>query len=261
MRRDFELTFLGTGTSIGVPMIGCECEVCSSQDPRDRRDRSSIFLRTPEAAWIVDTGPDLRHQCLREKIHHLDAVLITHAHTDHIMGFDDLRPFTFGEDASLPVHGTPPTLAAVQQAFAFAFDGTNRYPAYFKPDPRPISGPFLIGETEITPLPVVHAKVDTIGYLFSRAGRKRLAYIPDVKVIPDTTMALLQGVETLVVDCLRHRPIHTHFVVEEALAAAAASGAGRTYFTHLCHELGHATFEATLPPEIRVAYDGLRLAV
>lgn len=261
MNPDLELTFLGTGTSVGVPMIGCDCEVCHSADPRDHRDRSSIFLRTPEAAWVVDTGPDFRHQCLREKIRHLDAVLITHAHTDHIMGFDDLRRFTFGEEVTMPVHATAATLAALQQAFAFAFDGTNRYLGYFKPDPRPISGPFWIGETEVFPLPVLHGKVDTVGFLFSRAGRKRLAYIPDVKIIPESTMALLQGVETLVVDCLRHRPIHTHFIVEESLAAAAAVGATRTYFTHLCHELGHAAFEATLPPGIQVAYDGLRVNI
>lgn len=261
MPPDFELTFLGTGTSVGVPMIACDCEVCRSTDPRDRRDRCSIYLSTPEASWVVDTGADFRHQCLRENIRHLDAALFTHEHTDHIMGFDDLRRFTFGEDALMPIHATAPTLAALQKAFGFAFDGTNRYPGYFKPDPRPIDGPFWIGETQVTPLPVLHGKVDTIGFLFTRAGRKRLAYISDVKIIPDETMALMQGVETLVVDCLRHRPIHTHFIVEESLAAAAASRAGRTYFTHLCHELGHAEFEATLPPEIWVAYDGLRLAI
>jgi phosphoribosyl 1,2-cyclic phosphate phosphodiesterase len=259
MDDDFQVTFLGTGTSVGIPMIGCDCEVCQSTDPRDKRDRSSIHIRTPEAQWIVDTGPDLRHQCLREKITHLDAVLISHAHTDHIMGFDDLRRFTFGEEAFLPIHATAPTLAALKQAFAFAFDGSSRFIGYFKPDPKEIDGPFWIGETEITPLPVEHARVDTLGFLFSRGGRKRLAYMSDVKVIPPVTMDLIRGVEILVVDCLRHRPIHTHFTVEEALSAVADAKPGKAYFTHLCHELGHAEFEATLPPNIRVAYDGLKL--
>jgi phosphoribosyl 1,2-cyclic phosphate phosphodiesterase len=261
MTPDFQLTFLGTGTSVGVPMIGCDCAVCTSPDPRDTRDRSAVYLQTPEANWVVDTGPDFRRQCLRERIRKLDAVLISHAHTDHIMGFDDLRSFTFGEDAAMPVYATPPTLEALQTAFAFAFDGTNRYLGYFKPMPRPITGPFWVGETEVTPLPVEHAKVDTIGFLFSRGGRKRLAYISDVKIIPPATMALLEGVETLVIDCLRYRPIYTHFIVEESLAAVAAVAPQRAYFTHLSHDLGHAAFEATLPPHIRVAYDGLRLAV
>lgn len=242
-------------------MIGCDCDVCHSSDPRDRRDRSSVFLRTPEASWVIDTGPDFRHQCLREKIQHLDAVLLTHAHTDHIMGFDDLRRFTFGEDAFMPVYGTQATLEAVQAAFSFAFDGTNRYLGYFKPQPIIVSGPFWLGETEVTPLPVIHAKVETVGYLFSREGRKRFAYISDVKVIPEATYELLHGVETLVVDCLRHRPIPTHFTVDEAMAAVELIQPNRTYFTHLCHELGHAEFEATLPPAIRVAFDGLKLSV
>lgn len=261
MTSDISLTFLGTGTSVGVPMIGCECAVCSSTDPRDRRDRASVYLQTPEAAWIIDTGPDLRHQCLREKIKHLDAVLITHAHSDHIMGFDDLRRFTFGEHEVMPVYGTPATLDSLRAVFAYAFDGTNRYVGYFKPNPIPIHSPFWLGETEVTPLPVIHGKLETIGYLFSRHGRKRLAYICDVKVIPESTMQLLHGVETLVLDCLRHAPMPTHFTVAESLAAVEAIQPQRTYFTHLCHDLGHAEFEATLPLNIRVAYDGLKLEV
>lgn len=256
---DFEFTFLGTGTSVGIPMIGCNCAVCHSTDPRDKRDRSSLHIRTPEAQWIIDSGPDLRHQCLRENITELDAVIISHAHTDHIMGFDDLRRFTYGDDAFLPVHATEPTLNALRQAFAFAFDGSSRFAAYFKPEPRPIDGPFWIGETEVTPLRVEHARVDMLGFLFTRHGRKRLAYISDVKFIPPETMDLIRGVEIFAVDCLRHQPIHTHFTVAEALQAVEDAQPRQAYFTHLCHELGHAEFEATLPPHIRVAYDGLKI--
>jgi phosphoribosyl 1,2-cyclic phosphate phosphodiesterase len=256
---DIEVVFLGTGTSVGIPMIGCDCAVCRSPDPRDKRDRCSVFMRTPEMSWIIDTGPDLRHQCLRENIRHIDAVLITHAHTDHIMGFDDLRRFTVAEDASLAVHATPPTMEALQRAFQFAFEGNQRYMGYFKPEPRLVGGPFALGSTTVTPLPVVHSKVDTIGYLFTRSGRKRLAYISDVKEIPDGTMELLRGVDVFVVDCLRRRQMPTHFTVEESLRAIDAVAPRLAYCTHMGHELSHAELCAEFPPHIRPAHDGLRI--
>lgn len=259
MNPELELLFLGTGTSVGIPMIGCHCAVCTSEDPRDKRDRCSVFMRSPELAWVIDTGPEFRHQCLRAGISHLDAVLYTHEHTDHVMGFDDLRRFTYGEQASLPVHGNASVLSALRRAFAFAFDGTNRPAGYFKPAPREVKGPFHLGKTEVTPLPVVHGGAETNGYLFSRGGNKLVGYIPDVKQIPQETLRRLQGVDTFIVDCLRERPLPTHFSVEEALAAVEAVAPRRAFFTHLCHELGHASFEITLPSHIRVAYDGLRL--
>jgi phosphoribosyl 1,2-cyclic phosphate phosphodiesterase len=218
-------------------------------------------VQTPEQSIVVDTGPDFRHQCLRAGLRHLDAVFFTHAHTDHIMGFDDLRRFTFGEDATLPIYATEATLAALERSFAFAFDREIRYPGYFKPDPKPLHSPVMLEGTEITPLPVLHARVSTVGYLFSRGGRKLLAYISDVKQIPHETMELIRGVDTFVVDCLRHRELPTHFNVEEAMAAIRSAAPRRSYLTHLCHELGHAEFEATLPPEIRIAYDGLRITI
>ena len=257
----FELTFLGTGTSLGVPMIGCACPVCRSTDPRDQRDRSSVFIRTPELCWVVDTGPDFRHQCLRNHIGHVDAVLITHGHSDHIMGFDDLRPFTFGMDASIPVYAGPETMQSLRHIFAFAFDRENRFPGYLKPAPHEITSPFLLGRTTITPLPVQHGRVITTGFRFDRPGMKSLAYVPDCKAIPDTTMAQLMDIDILIIDALRHREHPTHLHVEASIAIAGQCRAGRTWFTHLSHDLRHAALEESLPPHIRVAYDGLKLAL
>jgi phosphoribosyl 1,2-cyclic phosphate phosphodiesterase len=257
---DFTFTFLGTGTSQGIPLIGCDCAVCMSPDPRDRRTRSSAYIETPECAWVIDTGPDFRQQVLREGVRRLDAVLLTHAHTDHIMGFDDLRAFCRG-GRDLPVYGSESTLAQLKASFAFAFDGQHRFPGYIHPDPRVVAGPFHLGGTEITPLPVPHGRTKTFGYLFVRGGRRLLAYLSDCKSVPEPVRALIEGVDTLVLDALRHREHATHMSVAEALEAAAAIRPRRTLFTHLCHELGHAAFEAELPENVRVAYDGMKLAL
>ena len=253
------LTFLGTGTSVGVPMIGCDCAVCHSGDPRDKRDRSSIYVETPEAAWIVDTGPDFRRQCLRFGVRRLDAVLLSHSHTDHIMGFDDVRRFTVGADDRMPVYGPPECLEMLKKIFWFAFNGENRYIGYLKPEAHPVTEPFALGATEITPLPVVHGKVQAVGYLFSRGGKKLVGYFSDVKVMPEGTLAALEGVDTLIVDALRFTEHPTHMNFDEAHAVAAKIGARQTYFTHFQCQVGHAEAEATLPPSIRLAYDGLKL--
>ena len=171
----WEITFLGTGTSVGVPMVGCDCAVCRSADPRDKRFRSSLFVRTPEAQWVVDTGPDFRSQCLRAGLRHLDAVLLTHAHTDHLAGFDDLRRFSVPIDAELPIYASPECLASVQRMFEFAFNGQNRFAGYLKPRPHPGTGPFTLGGLDIVPVEVEHGRLQTLGYLFTRGGRKLAA--------------------------------------------------------------------------------------
>lgn len=257
----FELTFFGTGTSLGVPMIGCACPVCQSKDPRDNRDRSSIFIKTPECAWVVDTGPDFRRQCLRNGVGHIDAVVITHAHSDHIMGFDDLRPFTFGEDASIPVYASPETMDGLRHTFHFAFSGHNKFAGYLKPDPHEITGPFSLGLTHITPLPVQHGRVITTGLRLQRAGSPVVVYLPDCKAIPDSTLELMMDADILIIDALRYREHPTHLSVDESIEVARRSRAKRTFFTHLSHDLGHAELEAKLPHDIRVAYDGLKLTI
>jgi phosphoribosyl 1,2-cyclic phosphate phosphodiesterase len=257
---DFELTFLGSGTSVGVPVIGCDCPVCHSDDPRNQRLRSSIFVQTSDCTWIVDTGPDLRQQCLRENIRALDAVLITHAHTDHIMGFDDLRRFTFGDHESLPVYATQFSMDCLKRAFEFAFNGKNRYPGYFKPDPRVIDGPFRLGNTTVSPLPVQHGKVETIGFLFEQNDRPlRVAYLPDCKTVAPESVQQMQALDLLVIDGLRHTPHPTHMNLDEACEFAAAVSARQVILTHLACEIDHGPTEDSLPDHIHLAYDGLRL--
>lgn len=256
---DFEIIFLGTGTSVGIPMIGCDCETCRSSDPRDKRSRCSIWCRTAEAAWVVDTGPDFRMQCLRENIRRLDAALYTHSHMDHVTGFDDLRRFTIPADAFMTVHAMPSTLAVLERMYVHAFNGENRYRGYLKPWPKPIRGPFHIGETLITPLPVQHGKVETVGYLLTRGGRKLCAYICDCKTVTAEAEAAMQGVDVLVLDALRHTEHPTHMNIAEALAFVEGLRPQRTFLTHLGCEVMHARDEPKLPPQVRLAFDGLRL--
>ena len=257
---DFTFTFLGTGTSQGIPMLTCDCEVCRSADPRDKRTRTSAYVETPECAWVIDTGPDFRQQALRENIRRMDAVLLTHAHTDHIMGFDDLRAFCHG-GKTLPVFGSAETLGDLQRAFSFAFDGKNRFPSYLLPDPRPVESAFRLGETEIVPLPVPHGRMTTYGYLFIRGGRRLLAYLNDCKAVPDAVRAQIAGVDTLILDALRHREHPTHMSIAEALETAAAIRPRQTFFTHLCHDLAHAETEAALPEGVRIATDGMKITL
>ena len=256
---DFSITFLGTGTSVGVPMIGCDCEVCTSDDPRDQRYRSSIFVKTPEAAWIVDTGPELRLQCVRAGIKHIDAVIYTHAHMDHVVGFDDLRRFSIGDGTTINIHATEACLNDIKRMFSFAFDGTNAYPGYVKPESYLIGGAFTLGETEVVPLPVTHGRLETIGFLFKRGGRKVAAYLPDCKTVSAEATELIRGVECLIVDGLRHSDHPTHMNVDEALAFSKEIAPAETWLTHMAHEISHARDEKKLPDGVRFAYDGLSL--
>jgi len=252
------VTVLGSGTSQGVPMIGCRCAVCRSTDPRDNRTRSSIYLATPQARILVDTTPDLRQQALREGLDHLDAVLFTHPHADHLMGFDDLRRFCEIEGNALPIYGSEATLAQVAHIFPYAFNPKKKVPGYVHVVPRIITGPFELGGVEITPLPVPHGAVSTLGFLFARGGRKVLAYLSDCAAVPETVRATVAGVEVLIIDGLRDSPHPTHMTVREAVEAARAIGAGQSFLTHQTHEKCHVDRERELPAGVGVAYDGMK---
>lgn len=257
LNSQLRLTFLGTGTSQGVPMIGCDCAVCRSEDPRDKRLRSSIYLETPECAFVVDTGTDFRTQALRANIRRVDAVVFTHSHTDHIMGFDDLRRYSW-ERGSMPVYASRETMSDLERVFEFAFKTLNPFPGYLKPEPHIVDGPFSLGETLLTPLPVPHGNTIVNGYLFTRGGEKRLAYLSDCSEVPGPIAEEIKGVHALVIDALRPKPHPTHLSIGQALEVAQRVGPGMTYFTHIAHELAHAA-EADLPANVRLAYDGLQL--
>jgi len=238
-------------------MIGCDCEVCRSPDPRDKRLRSSIYLETPECAFVVDTGTDFRTQALRENIRRVDAVIFTHSHTDHIMGFDDLRRFAYAR-GFMPVYASAETMRDLERVYQFAFKALNPFPGYLKPQPHVITGPFDLGLTTITPLPVPHGSTTVNGYLFTRDGKKLIAYLSDCSAVPDGIVSSISGVKVLVIDALREKPHPTHLSVGQALEIAARVGPGETYFTHVAHELPQSA-ESRLPSGTRIAYDGLKL--
>ncbi len=259
--RELEITFLGTGTSHGIPVIGCQCRVCESGDPRDKRLRTAAQIRTPEAVIQVDTPPDFRTQCLREGVTNIDAVIYTHAHTDHILGFDDLRRFCEMEDKNMPIYAKERTLNDLRRVFEFAFGGDFRVRHYMRPEPIIIDGPFHIGGTTIVPVDLPHGRINTTGFVFSRGGRKLLAYFTDCQSVPPEAREAARGVEVLVIDALRHAPHTTHLTLEEAVEVAEHVGSDKTYLIHMCHDLGHAETERALAPNVRLAYDGLRVAV
>lgn len=239
-------------------MIGCHCPVCRSTDPRDKRTRSSIHLTTPQAKILVDTTPDMRQQALREGLDSLDAVLFTHPHSDHIMGFDDLRRFCEIQGGPLPIYGSEHTLQQLERIFFYAFNPKNKVPGYVHVIPHVITETFSLGGLEITPLPVPHGSVTTLGYLFSHGGRKLLAYMSDCAAVPDPIREIVTGSEILIIDGLREKPHPTHLNVAAAVEAAQAIGARQSYLTHQTHEKSHVDRTAGLPPGIGVTYDGMK---
>ncbi len=259
MAAPLEITFLGTGTSVGIPVIGCDCPVCRYPDPRNRRGRSSITVRTPSHHLLVDSGPDLRAQALRENLRQIDAVLYTHGHLDHVVGFDELRAFCWHRRDPLPLHATRGCLDTLIQMFGWAFAEHNTAAGYVRPDPRRIDGPFSYGDLTIEALPVDHASVETIGFLFSHPGAPETAYLPDLKRMPPATAARLSNIPVLILDALRPKPHPTHLSIDEAVDLAQSLHAGTTWLTHLSHENDHASLAASLPPNIQPAHDGMRL--
>lgn len=247
------ITVLGSGTSHGVPMIGCACDVCRSADPRDVRTRPSILIDLDGFRLLVDTSTDLRAQALREGIDRVDAVFYTHAHADHVFGFDELRRFNHLTRKPLPAYGAPPTLDAIRRTFAYAYDpDAPKGGGVPHVDLHEVDGPFTLGGHTITPVPVMHGTTPVNGV---RIGP--FAYVTDCNHIPPASMALLEGLDVLVIDALRHKPHPTHFTVAGALEVVAALAPVQAYFTHMAHDLKHDTTCAALPAGVSLAYDGL----
>lgn len=251
-----ELLFLGSGTSAGIPMIGCDCAVCTSTDPNDRRTRASVVISYGGHRVLIDTTPELRLQCCANNVKMIDAVVYTHAHADHIMGLDDVRRFNILKGGPLDTWADDATIAALKQCFGYAFVEPSPELKAFRPYlvHRRIDGPFEIAGMTWTPIPLLHGTMLVNGF---RVGN--LAYCTDVSAIPESSFDLLHGLDVLVIDALQHRSHPTHFTIDQASEAARRVRAKQTYFTHIAHAVAHAKVSEELPPNIRLAYDGLRI--
>ncbi len=253
-----QLLFLGTGTSVGVPVVGCTCDTCTSSDPRNKRTRTSVLLGLPGGTLLIDTTPDLRTQLLRERIGRVDAVLYTHDHVDHLYGLDDVRPLCHARGGPIPVYCEEMVEKRIRRAFDYAF----------QPMPLPGGGvpkleiarigtdPFELLGAEVRPLRLRHGVFDVLGFRFGD-----VAYCTDTNFIPEETFERLERLDVFIVDCLRHTRHPTHFSLEESLAVAKRVGARRTILIHLGHELDHAITSASLPAGVELAYDGLTVAL
>ena len=246
---------LGTGTSVGVPRIACDCAVCSSDDPRNHRLRCSLLIEDAGAAILVDTPPDLRTQVLRHGLRQLDAVLFTHAHADHLHGLDDVRCFSISRGAPLPCYADQSTIERIRHVFDYAFH-THHASSVPQLELHTIDGPFSLLGLAVEPVPVLHGRLPVLAF---RVGG--FAYVTDCSSSPPASMRALRGLDVLVLDALRHREHPTHFNVTQALEVAAELTPGRTYLTHIAHDLDHATTNAALPDRVELAYDGLGLEI
>ena len=263
-----KLIFLGTGTSMGVPTLGCECAVCTSSDPHDTRLRPSVALRWTdpsdpstgsECVVVIDTGPDFRQQALIAGIARVDAVFYTHAHADHIMGMDDLRPLSFAASrrgGPIPLYAGPETIAVLERVFEYTFSPHATYPNRARVQLVPLVERNPVHGVEFVRIPLLHGDMEIDGFRFGRA-----AYLTDVSAIPASSFALLEGVELLVLSALRHAPHPSHATVDQALEWARKIGARQTWLTHIAHDLGHEETNHALPGDVRMSYDGLTLPV
>lgn len=254
------ITLLGTGTSTGIPIIGCPCRVCTSSDPRDKRLRCSCWIEVDGVSLVIDTGPDFREQALRQSILHLDAVLFTHHHFDHTAGLGDVRPYFFPNRSSLPCYASSETATVLRRMYHYIFvDGT--YPGVPNLQLQEIAQPFSVqsryakdASVEVLPIPAFHGELPVFGY---RIGQ--FAYLTDVSFIPEASLARLRGLDVLILDGLRHKAHHSHYTIAQAKDVAQQIGAEQTYLTHMSHDILHAETDLMLPDSIRLGYDGLSL--
>lgn len=249
-----ELTVLGSGTSMGVPTIACPCRVCRSTDAHDQRTRPSVLLRYNGRAVVIDTGPDFRAQAIRAGMDRLDAVLYTHSHADHILGLDDIRPFTVAEGKVIPLYGNGPAIHGVRRVFQYIFDGNYPYGGVPLVRDHVITGSVELFGLEFEPIKVIHGRMEVLGFRFGSA-----AYLTDYNHIPDASLQQLKGVETLFLDALRHEEHPTHMTVAQALEQADKICPRQAFLTHIAHDLGHEETNAALPENVSLCYDGMQL--
>ncbi|HET8547250.1 MAG TPA: MBL fold metallo-hydrolase [Bryobacteraceae bacterium] len=249
------ITVLGSGTSVGVPTIGCRCGVCTSADPRDQRLGPSVLIQYQERNVVIDTTPDFRQQALRAGIQRLDAVLFTHAHADHIMGLDDVRPFNFRQPEPVPIYATAQTLATICGAFRYIFDPKDPESTIPRVVVHTLTGePLDLYGVVFTPVPLKHGRGEVLGFRFGRA-----AYLTDHSEIPEESLAMLRDLDVLFLDALRHKPHPTHTTVQRSLEYVEQLRPRRAFFTHISHDLPHERTEARFPEHVRLAYDGLQI--
>lgn len=248
------LTVLGSGTSMGVPTIGCTCPVCTSTDPHDHRTRPSIMLEYADRCVLIDTTPDFRQQAIREHIRRLDAIVYTHAHADHILGLDDVRPLSFRSPEKIPLYAYPRTAAALQQIFRYIFEADYKYGGIARVQINHINGSLELFGASFEPVTVLHGDAEIHGFRFGSA-----AYLTDFSEIPPASMEKLRGLDILFLDALRHKPHPTHSTVANSLRLVEELKPQRAFFTHISHDLPHEETNRTLPPHVRLAHDGLKL--
>lgn len=256
-----KVLFLGSGTSTGVPVIGCQCDVCLSDNPKNKRLRSSLLIQSETTTILVDSCPDLRQQALRHNLTAIDAVIYTHEHLDHTAGFDDMRAFCWRREDRLPLYAGTQCLVQLSRMYAWAFSPQNTYKGYIRPDAHDHAGqPFTVGDIEITPVLVQHASVETYGYVF-RHGGKAFGYVPDIKELPAASAPLLQGLDALAMDALTTREHHTHLTVNQCTQLMQQLAPARGYLTHCGHAVDYDTACAETPEFITPAYDGLEVVL
>ncbi|HTQ56724.1 MAG TPA: MBL fold metallo-hydrolase [Bryobacteraceae bacterium] len=257
MAAGLKITVLGSGTSTGVPTIGCHCDVCTSADPRDQRLRPSVLVSYSGRNVLIDVTPDFRAQALRAGFERLDAILITHEHADHIMGLDDVRPFNFRQREHIPIYASARTMEAIHRSFRYVFDGEEKPSSVPRLESRTLNGAaFDLYGVEFLPVPLLHGRTPVYGFRFGNA-----AYLTDHSEIPEASLEKLRGLDVLFLDALRYKPHPTHSTVDYSVATAERLAARRVFFTHMCHDLSHARTEQRLPAHIRLAYDGLEVEV
>jgi len=248
------LTVLGSGTSMGVPTIGCTCAVCHSPDPLDRRTRPSVLIEYANKFVLIDTTPDFREQAIREKITQIDAVLYTHTHADHILGLDDLRPLSYHRSGKIPLFAKAEAAEFIRNMFRYIFDADYKFGGLAQVELMPVDSPFHLFGAHVQPVPVIHGEAEIYGF---RLGS--MAYLTDFSSVPESSFEMLQDLDVLFLDALRYKPHPTHSTIEQSLTIAQRVAAKRVFFTHICHDLPHQETNAQLPPHVRLAHDGMKL--